>query len=89
MLFRSLFLFIPYILEALLKIRGGVKNIHNFGIPKEDKSLEMPYKKIYSLTHLSIFMLKKIKKKVYEKDVVHLIWGFQIILILIGFLLFL
>ncbi len=84
----ALFFFIPYILEAILKIKGGIRNIHNFGVPNEDGSLELRYKKIYSLTHLSLFILKKFKKKVYEREVVYLIHGFQIIIILIGFLIF-
>ncbi len=84
----ALILFIPYILEALLKIRGGVKNINNFGIPNEDGSLEMPYEKVYSLTHLSIKILKKIKPshKVYENDVVNLINLFQIFMIAVALL---
>ena len=47
----------------------------------------MPYYKIYGLEHLAIKILKKIKptKKVYEKEVVYLINGFQIIIILLGF----
>lgn len=79
--------FIPYIIETILKVRGGVKNIHNFGIPNEDNSLEMPYKKAYSLTHLSIRILKKIKPshKVYEKDVVNLINAFQVVVIVLAF----
>ncbi len=85
----AVFFFIPYILETILKIRGGVSNIHNFGVPNEDGSLELRYKKIYSLTHLSLFVLKKFKKKVYEKDVVYLINAFQIFIILLGMILFL
>ena len=85
----AIFFFIPYILEAILKIRGGVKNIHNFGVPNKDGSLELKYNKIYSLTHLSLFILKKFKKKVYEKEVAYLIHGFQIFIILLGFLIFL
>ena len=48
----------------------------------------MPYEKIYGLEHLSILILKKIKpsKKVFEKEVVYLINGFQILIIILGFL---
>lgn len=84
----ALFFFIPYILEAGFKIRGRVRGIHNFGMPREDNSLELRYKKIYSLTHLSLFILKKFKKRVYEKEVVFLLHLFQLIIILIGFLIF-
>ena len=82
----ALFFFIPYLIEVLLKIRGGIKDIHNFGIPQKDGSLELRYKKIYSLTHLSLFLLKKVKKKVYENDVVFLISAFQLIIIVLGLL---
>lgn len=86
----ALLFFIPYALEVILKIRGGVKNIHNFGKPHPDGSLEMPYKKVYSLTHLSIKILKKVKPshKVYENDVVNLINLFQIIIIGLVFAFF-
>jgi len=85
----AVFFFIPYILETILKIRGKLK-IHNFGRPQPDRSLELRYRKTYSLTHLSIKILKKIKAsgKVYEKDVTRLIHGFQIFIIILGFLLF-
>ena len=83
----AVFIFIPYIMETILKVRGRLKK-QSFGIPNEDGSLELPYEKMYGLTHISIFILKKFKKKVYEKDVVYLINLFQILVILIGFVLF-
>lgn len=83
----AVFFFIPYIIETGLKVKGKLKK-YSFGIPNEDNSLELPYKRIYGLTHLSIFILKKFKENVYEKDVVFLINLFQIIIILIGFMLF-
>jgi UDP-N-acetylglucosamine--dolichyl-phosphate N-acetylglucosaminephosphotransferase len=75
--------FIPYIAEMTLKLRGRLK-MYSFGEPKRDGSLELRYSKIYGLTHLSIWILKKFKKKVYEKEVVLLIFGIQIIFILIA-----
>jgi len=83
----AVFVFIPYILETILKVRGRLKK-QSFGIPNEDKSLEMPYNKIYGLTHLSIFILKKFKRKVYEKDVVYLIFIFQIMICLSALIMF-
>ena len=83
----AIFIFIPYILETILKLRGNLKK-QSFGKPNPDNSLEMPYNKIYGLTHLSIFILKKFKKKAYEEDVVYLINTFQIAIILIALLLF-
>ena len=83
----ALFVFIPYILETILKVRGKLEK-YSFGIPNNDGSLRLPYKKIYGLTHLSIFILSKFKNKVYEKDVVYLINGFQIIICFIAWLIF-
>jgi UDP-N-acetylglucosamine--dolichyl-phosphate N-acetylglucosaminephosphotransferase len=83
----AVFIFIPYIIEFFLKLRGGLKK-YSFGKPKKDGSLDLKYNKIYGLTHLSINMLKKYKKNVYEKDVVYLIFLFQIIFCLIALLIF-
>jgi UDP-N-acetylglucosamine--dolichyl-phosphate N-acetylglucosaminephosphotransferase len=85
----AIFFFIPYILETILKVRGKLKK-QSFAKVNTDGSLEMPYEKIYGLEHVAIFVLKKIKpsKKVYEKDVVYLINGFQILIIILGVILF-
>ncbi|MDP3027344.1 MAG: glycosyl transferase family 4 [Nanoarchaeota archaeon] len=83
----AIFVFIPYILEVFLKLRGRLKK-QSFAIPGKDGSLEMPYNKIYGLTHLSLFVIKKFKKKVYEKDVTYLIFVFQIILCLSALIIF-
>lgn len=85
----ALFFFIPYFIEVILKLRGKLKK-QSFGKPNKDGSLEMPYDKIYGLEHLAIYILKKIKPshKVYENDVVYLINAFQIVVIIIGFVLF-
>jgi len=84
------FVFIPYIIETGLKLRGKLKKA-SFAKPNKDGSLEMRYKKIYGLEHLSIYILKRIKpsKKVYEKDVVYSIHAFQIVIILLAFFMFL
>lgn len=84
----AVFFFIPYIIEAALKIRGGLEK-QSFAKVNKDGNLEMPYKKIYGLEHLAIYILKKINKKVHEKDVVYLINGFQILIIILGFWMFL
>lgn len=82
--------FIPYILEMILKVRGKIlidngEFPSSFGNVEKDGSLSLKYDRIYGLTHLSIWLLKKIKKKVYEKEVVLLIFGIQIIFILLAF----
>ncbi len=81
------FIFIPYIAETILKLRGSLRK-QSFGKVNEDGSLEMPFNKVYSLTHLSIKVLKKFKRKVYERDVVRLIFMFQIVICLLALVVF-
>jgi UDP-N-acetylglucosamine--dolichyl-phosphate N-acetylglucosaminephosphotransferase len=76
-------IFIPYILEVVLKVRGGLKK-HSFGIPRKDGTLKMPYDRIYGLEHLAIWVLGR---KATERKVVYLIHALQILFILIGFLM--
>ena len=85
----AVFFFIPYIIEVILKSRGRLKK-ESFVKLNSDGSLDMPYEKIYSLSHLSVYILKKIKpsKKVYEKEVVYLINAFQIFIIILGIIIF-
>lgn len=81
----AIFFFIPYIIEVGLKVRGKLKR-ESFAKLGEEGGLELPYKKLYSLTHVAIWVLKKFKKRVYEKEVVYFINAFQILVIVIGFL---
>jgi UDP-N-acetylglucosamine--dolichyl-phosphate N-acetylglucosaminephosphotransferase len=83
----ALFVFIPYFIEMVLKIKGKLQK-HSFGIPEKDNSLKLPYNRIYGLTHLSILILSRIKSKVYEKDVTYLIFAIQIIFIILSIFLF-
>ena len=83
----AVFIFIPYILETILKLRGNLEKA-SFAKANEDKSLELPYGKIYGLTHLSLLILRKFKNKVYEKDVVHFIFGVQIVFCLLALIIF-
>ncbi|MBT6690052.1 glycosyl transferase family 4 [archaeon] len=75
--------FIPYILEVILKSRGGLKK-QSFGIPTKDGKLKMPHDKVYGLEHLAI---KILGRGATERKVVYLIHAFQILFILIGFLM--
>ena len=85
----ALFIFIPYIIETGLKLRGGLKKF-SFGEPQKDGSLKNKYNKIYGLEHLAIYSIEKIKKnnKAYEWEVVLFIHTIQLIFIIVGFLLF-
>jgi len=77
----ALFLLIPFVIEFLLKLRGGFKK-ESFGKPNQDNSLEMPYKKIYGLEHLFIWFLKKVKKRAFEREVVISLYVFELIFVL-------
>ena len=68
----GLALFTLYFLELLLFIRGLGDKIYkeNFGIPQPDGSLEPPYEKNYSITHLAIRLLKRTRGRATEKGVV-------------------
>jgi UDP-N-acetylglucosamine--dolichyl-phosphate N-acetylglucosaminephosphotransferase len=83
----AIFFFIPYIIEVILKSRGRLVK-QSFGKPLPDKTLDLKYDKLYGLTHVSIYILKKLNIKSTEKNAVYLIWLFQIIIILIGILIF-
>ncbi|MBT4376328.1 glycosyl transferase family 4 [archaeon] len=86
----AIFFFIPYILEFILKARGKLKK-QSFSKVNSDKSLDLKYGKIYGLEHLAVLLLKKIKpsNKAYEWEVPLVINVFQIIVIVLGFILFL
>lgn len=64
-------LFTLYFIELILFVRGLKDGVYkeNFGIPKGDGSLEPPYSKVYSLTHLTIKVLKKLGIKPTELKV--------------------
>lgn len=83
----AVFFFIPYIIEFVLKIRGKLVK-QSFGAPREDGGLDLKYDKIYGLEHLAIYLLRKIGIKPTELKVVFSIWIFQIIVIVIGFIIF-
>ena len=75
--------FIPYMIEVVLKVRGGLKK-YSFGKPRKDGTLGLPYDKFYGLEHLTIWVLGH---GATERRVVYLIHGIQILFILIGFLM--
>jgi len=81
----ALIMFIPFFLEFILKARGKFKK-ESFAKLNEDGSLSMPYEKIYGLEHFAIKFLSKIKKKVYEKDVVWFLFFIEFALGIIALL---
>ena len=82
----ALILFIPYFIEVILKLRGKFRK-ESFAKVNEDGSLDLLHDKFYGIEHIAISIVKKIKGKVYEKDVVHTIFIFQIFLVFVGFML--
>lgn len=80
----ALILFIPFIIEGILQARGKFKT-ENFGIPNKDNSLEVPYKKIYSITHILLRVLKKAapSKKATELKVTNNLILLEVILAVI------
>ncbi len=89
----AVWLFIPYFIEILLYFRARVidrmGDVQAFAKPNQDNSLEMPYEKIYDMTHFALWFLKKVKDKVYEKDVVYFLLGVQTLIAISGVILLL
>src|SRR3989344_4891189 len=79
--------YIPYKIEAVLKSRGRLVK-YSFGKPNGNGALDLRYDQIYSLNHAGIYLLKKMGLPAMEKNVVYLIWAFQIVVIALAFLLF-
>lgn len=76
------FLFLPYFIELILKVRGGLRK-ESYAKLNSDGTLDMPYNKVYGLEHFFIKFIKLIKGKVKEKDVVYSIYLFEIVLVII------
>jgi UDP-N-acetylglucosamine--dolichyl-phosphate N-acetylglucosaminephosphotransferase len=83
----ALILFIPYYLDFLLPLRKRMK-VEAFAKINGEGGFEQPYKGIYDTTHLVIFLLRKIKRNVYERDVVLFILGFELLLAILCVIIF-
>ena len=84
-------LFIPFIADAVLSLlpeARGKEKVEAFAKVNRDGSLEMPYEKIYDVTHFAIFALKRVKKKVYERDVTAFVMFLELLAVLLVFLFF-
>jgi len=75
----AVLLFIPYVVDFILPLRKKL-NVEAFAKVNSDGSLDMPYDKIYDTSHLAINLLKKVKSRVYERDVVLFILGIEVII---------
>ena len=67
----GLFMFIPYYVELLLFLRGLAHGVYkeNFGRPAPDGSLEPPYERSYSLTHVMIRLQRALRGRATEVGV--------------------
>lgn len=83
----AMILFIPYALQFFLKSRGKMK-IESYAKVNEDGSLSKSQDKYYGIEHISIDVISKFKNKVYEQDVVHLIWAVQALIAIIDIVYF-
>lgn len=77
----ALILFLPYFFEFFLKAGGAFKK-ESFGKVLKDGSLDLRYKRIYSLNHLAIWFLRKVKGKAYEWEITLLILFFEALIAL-------
>ncbi len=77
----ALYCFIPWFLEFILKARARFR-AESFGKLRKDGTLQAPYTKVYSLTH--VFMkLGKFR----ESEIVMLLIIFEIIIVLFAFIM--
>jgi UDP-N-acetylglucosamine--dolichyl-phosphate N-acetylglucosaminephosphotransferase len=83
----AVILFTPYFIELILKLRGKMQK-ESFAEVNKDGSLRLKYKRVYGLEHVAIKILSKIKKKVYERDVVYSLFGVELIIVGIVFVFF-
>jgi len=79
-------LFIPYIIEFFLKLRGGFKK-ESFAQVKEDGTLIPRYDKIYGLENLMVKILNKSEIKTTERKTVYSLYLLQIIFVIIVFMI--
>lgn len=77
----GLAVFSLYFLELALFIRGLFNGVYkeNFGKPCQDGTLMPPYDKSYSITHLAIRVLIRLKRSAREQEVVLTILVWQLI----------
>jgi UDP-N-acetylglucosamine--dolichyl-phosphate N-acetylglucosaminephosphotransferase len=75
----ALLLFIPYLIQLPLKLRGLMQK-ESFARVLPDGSLTEPYPKYYAIEHMAISFLKFVKGKAYERDVVLLFLSLESLL---------
>ena len=79
-------LFIPYIIEFFLKLRGKFKK-ESFAKIQEDGTLIPRYEKNYGLEHVMVNLLNRLKLRTTERKVVYSIYLVQIFCVVLAFIL--
>lgn len=77
----GVFLFIPWIVEFLLKLRSGFQ-AHSWGILQEDGTLKPQHEKIYSLTH------PLMKRGLNERQITLMLVAVEILIGALGIIMF-
>lgn len=83
----AVILFIPYFIELILKARGSLVK-ESFAAVQRDGSLEKRYEQWYGIEHIALDVMKKIKGKATEQNVVYTIFLFQAFFAVIALSLF-
>lgn len=77
----AIILFIPYIIEFLLKLRSRFR-AESFGVPDKGDRLSPMYDRIYSLPHVAMIVYRKLfRRKPKEYDVVLLLMLFELVFV--------
>ena len=58
-------------------------DVQAFAVTNPDNSLELPYKKLVDSTHVVLAVLKKFKRRVFERDIVLTMWAIQALMCLL------
>ncbi|HOK58238.1 MAG TPA: hypothetical protein PK659_04830 [Methanothrix sp.] len=74
-------LFVPYAIDFFLQARGRFGK-EAFAKLEDDGSLS--HTGIYHLTHVALAVLKRLKGRVYERDVVLFMWGLEAVVALLS-----
>jgi len=86
----GLALFTLYFIELALYLRGlrhGISK-ENFGVPQPDGTLRPPYDKVYSVTHIALIILIRLRGRATEKEVTLLILAVQAVIGAVALVLF-
>ena len=76
---KGIVLFIPYIVEFILKIRSRLK-AECFGVPDQNNLLKPPYERIYSVIHIVLkYFPRLFRRNLKEYEVVFILYLMEIV----------